>query len=61
MKNLACNDVIPGGPFTARAETEDALLEAVAEHADHAHGVKEVTPELLRKVQQAIRTEEAAK
>lgn len=61
MKNLACNDVVPGCAFTARAETEEALLGVVAEHADHAHGVKEVTPELLRKVKEAIRTEEPPK
>ena len=35
MKNLACNEVIPGCPFTASAETEEELLGQVATHADH--------------------------
>jgi predicted small metal-binding protein len=57
MKNLACNEVIPGCPFTVRAETEEELFKQVATHANHSHGVKEVTPELLSKVKSAIREE----
>ncbi len=55
MKNLACNEVVPGCPFTASAETEEDLLKQVATHAEHSHGIKEVTPELLSKVKSAIR------
>ena len=55
MKKIACNAVVPGCTFTASAETEAELLLQVASHADHAHGVKHVTPELLRKVKSAIR------
>jgi predicted small metal-binding protein len=58
MKKIACHDVVAGCPFTTSAETEEQLLEKVAAHADHAHGVKEVTPELLGKVKEAIRTED---
>ena len=58
MKKIACHDVVSGCPFTTSAETEEKLLEKVAAHAEHAHGVKEVTPELLGKVKEAIRTED---
>jgi predicted small metal-binding protein len=51
---LACNDVVPGCGFTASAETEAELLDKVAAHAAHDHGVTEVTPELAAKVKAAI-------
>jgi predicted small metal-binding protein len=60
MKNLACKEVVPGCPFTASAETEEELLKQVAAHANHSHGIKEVTPELLSKVKSAIRDEKTA-
>lgn len=61
MKKIACNDVVPGCTFTASAATEEDLLKKVAAHADHSHGVKEVTPELLSKVKKAIQTEKSDK
>jgi len=51
---MACNDVVPGCGFTATADTEEELLEKVAAHAAHDHGVAEVTPELVAKVKAAI-------
>jgi predicted small metal-binding protein len=61
VKKIACNDVVPGCPFTASAETEEDLLEQVATHAGHTHGIKEVTPELLGHVRKAIQEDKAAK
>ena len=55
-KRIACSDVVPGCPFCATADSEEELLAQVAAHADHAHGVKDVTPELLGAVKRAIRT-----
>ena len=55
-KSIACDRVVPGCGFTARAETEAQLLQQVAEHARDAHGVTDVTPELLEKVRAAIQT-----
>jgi predicted small metal-binding protein len=57
MKKLSCNDVVPGCPFTASGETEDEVLKKAAAHAQHQHGVKDVTPELAEKVKAAIRSE----
>lgn len=54
-KELACHEVVPGCDFKASAATEDELMKQVVAHADQAHGVKEVTPELAAKVKAAIR------
>jgi predicted small metal-binding protein len=51
---IACNNIVPGCGFTASADTEEELLEKVAAHAAHDHGVAEVTPELVAKVRAAI-------
>ena len=53
-KTIECGQVVPGCKFTAEANTEQELLQKVAEHAQEAHGVTEVTPELLTKVKSAI-------
>jgi predicted small metal-binding protein len=55
-KSIACDRVVPGCAFTTTAATEQELLDQVAEHARTAHGVSEVTPELLGKVKAAIET-----
>ena len=55
---MACGRVVPACDFEAEARTEEELLQKVAEHANHAHGVTEITPELLAKVKAAIQTEE---
>lgn len=53
-KHVACNAVVPGCSFTASAATEEELMQKVAEHAAHAHGVTEVSPELAAQVRAAI-------
>jgi predicted small metal-binding protein len=53
-KYIACASVVPGCGFEATALTEDELLKMVAAHAEHAHGVTEITPELAAKVKAAI-------
>ena len=53
-KKLTC--VVEGCEFKFEEPTEERILEKVARHADHDHGVKEVPPELLAKVKAAIRT-----
>ena len=51
---IACNDVVPGCRFTASADTEEELIDKVAAHVAHDHGVPEVTPELAATVKAAI-------
>ena len=53
-KAIECTNVVPGCKFTAHAHTEEELLQKVAEHARAAHGVTDVSPELVAKVKAAI-------
>jgi len=54
-KQLACDDLMKGCKFIAKAPNEQELLKKVASHAAQAHGVKEITPELLAKVRAAMK------
>jgi predicted small metal-binding protein len=53
--SLACGDVMPGCAATFQAETEEQLLQQVAPHAADAHGISEVTPDVLQAVKSAIK------
>lgn len=54
-KEFGCGDVVAGCKFTVTAANEDEVLKQVAQHAAAAHGIKEVTPELVAKVRAAIK------
>lgn len=54
-KTISCGDVVAGCAFKAEAATEQELVQQVARHAAEVHGIQEVTPEVLKKVQVAIR------
>lgn len=53
-KYIACASIVPDCPFEATAATEEELLQMVAAHAAHDHGIGEVTPEIAAKVKAAI-------
>lgn len=53
-KRIRCADVGLDCDFAALADTEEELLELVAEHAERVHGIEEVTPELRQKVTDAM-------
>ena len=53
--SLACGDVMPGCAATFRADTEDELLAQVGPHAADAHGITEITPDVLEAVKGAIK------
>ncbi len=52
---LACGDVMPGCAATFEADSEADLLAQVGPHAAEAHGIQEVTPEVLEAVKGAIK------
>jgi predicted small metal-binding protein len=52
---IACAEIVPDCPFTASALTEEELVKLVAAHAEHDHGITDVSPELAAKVKSAIR------
>lgn len=55
-KEMKCGDLMPGCDHVVRAESEGELLQQVAAHAKEAHGIDEVTPDLVEKVKGAIRS-----
>ena len=55
MKTFACGAVVPGCTASFTAETEEGVLEQVAEHARTDHDLPEIPDELLRQVQTQIR------
>jgi predicted small metal-binding protein len=55
-KHISCAHIVPDCAFTASAATEEELLQKVAAHAAHDHGITEVTPELVEKVKSVIET-----
>jgi predicted small metal-binding protein len=54
MKRFACGDVVPGCQARFTGDSAESILEQVAEHARHAHGLDQVTPELRAGVLAAI-------
>lgn len=54
---VRCKDVGFDCPGVIRASSEDEALKMAAEHARTAHGVKELTPEIVSKVKSVMREE----
>lgn len=55
MKTFSCGSVVPGCTAQFSAPTEEGILEQVAHHAEHDHGLTEVSPELVAQVRANIR------
>jgi predicted small metal-binding protein len=53
---LACGDVMPGCSAHFENSSRDGLLADVARHAAAAHGITEITPDVLTAVESKIRT-----
>jgi predicted small metal-binding protein len=56
-KVLRCREVGLDCDFEARAETSEELFRQAAEHGKAAHGIREVTPELVERMKKAVREE----
>lgn len=56
-KVIHCRDVGFDCDGIIRAKTEEEALKLVAEHANSAHGVKEVTLEIVEKIKSVMREE----
>ncbi len=54
-----CRDVGYDCDGVVQAETQEELLQQVAAHAKSAHGLEEVTPEVVAKVKSVVREEKA--
>lgn len=53
-KQLRCSALNPECDFMVWAETEEELKDMVALHAETAHGITEITPEMEEKVNEAM-------
>ena len=56
-KVLKCKDVGMDCDFVARGDTEEEVLKQAAEHAGAAHGMTEMSDEVVAKVRAAIHDE----
>ena len=54
---VGCRDIGFDCDGVVKAETEEELLQQVAEHAKTAHGLEEVTDEVVAKVKSVIQEE----
>jgi predicted small metal-binding protein len=56
-KKFLCKDLGMDCPYEAHAETEEELMQQIAEHGKTAHGITEISPEMMEQVKQAIKEE----
>lgn len=54
MKQLFCGSVVQDCGAVFRAETEQEILEQVAVHARHDHGMEELPPEVVEQARTSI-------
>jgi len=54
-KSISCSDVGSDCGWSATAETEEELMNKVAEHAKIDHKDLEITPELVAKIKSLIK------
>ncbi len=54
-KEVRCRDVGFDCDGVVKAETEEATLAMVAQHAKSAHGLEQVSPEVVAKVKSVMR------
>ena len=56
-KKFLCKDIGMDCPFEVHADTEEELMQKIAEHGKEAHGMTEMSAEVLEKIKQAIKDE----
>ena len=54
-REFMCKLVYPGCDFAVRAKTDDEVIKLARMHQEMAHGVKEISPDLEKKIQANIR------
>jgi len=56
-KSLKCTDVGRQCSWEGHAETEEELMAKLKDHASKVHNMKEIPPDLMKKVKAAIKDE----
>jgi predicted small metal-binding protein len=54
VKQFKCGDVVLGCEWVARNDDEQELFEEIKSHAREAHGMDEVPPEVVDKINDVI-------
>jgi predicted small metal-binding protein len=54
MKQFKCGDVVLGCEWVTRSEDEKELFDEIQSHARDAHGMDEVPPEVVDKINDVI-------
>lgn len=54
MKQFSCGAVVPGCDAKFSGETDEEILGEVQTHAAQAHGITDVSPELVEQVKSNI-------
>lgn len=54
-KMLRCGDLMPGCNFVVEGKDVAEVMAKGAEHAKKAHGMSQMPPDLMKKVQAAIK------
>ena len=54
MKQFSCGEVVPGCKKSFQAESVEAIMSAVAEHAREEHNMTEIPPALVEQVRSRI-------
>ena len=54
MKQFACGTVVDGCDGVVTGETEEEVLAAAAQHAAEAHGMSEVTDDVVEAIRAGI-------
>ena len=54
-REFMCKLVYPGCEFAVRAKTDDEVIEHARMHQKITHGVKEISPDLEKKIKTNIR------
>ena len=55
MPSFKCKDVGLDCQWEAMAETEDELMQKIAEHAAEEHDMNAIPPDMMAKVKEAIK------
>ncbi len=55
-KKFACKDIGMQCGFTAKANTDDELMQKIAEHAKSAHNMAQIDAATMDKVKKAIKS-----
>jgi predicted small metal-binding protein len=55
MPSFKCKDIGMEDNFEVKDDNREELMKIVAMHAQSSHGIKEVPPEMMEKIQKAVK------